>query len=274
MLKEQIVNAFRFLLEPLVRFLIKHGVSWAEFAETAKEAYVAVARADYGIQGRPTNNSRVAMLTGLSRREVASVRDRLLGVAADVSPLRGNRISAILSGWHRDPEFTNSDGTPANLPETGRKGSIESLLRRYAGDLPHSAVRKELGQRGLIEELPDGTLRVLRRDYVYSKLDPEIVRRMSTALHDHAATLVHNLAEENSGSERFEAMADNACIPRSKADEFRALVEQKGLEFLQEIDAWLGENATDITTGAGTHTIRLGVGVYLVHDDSKRGLET
>jgi hypothetical protein len=58
---------------PVVRFLLKHGVIWDEFGEMPKAAYVTVARDDHGIQGRPTNNSRVAMLTGLSRREVAGI---------------------------------------------------------------------------------------------------------------------------------------------------------------------------------------------------------
>ena len=39
--------------------------------------YVDVAGRDYGLQGRPTNASRVAMITGLSRREVSRVRKTL-----------------------------------------------------------------------------------------------------------------------------------------------------------------------------------------------------
>jgi hypothetical protein len=77
-LKDQIIESCRYLLLPLVRFLLKQGVTFAEFAELAKEAFVLVAREDYGVQGRPTNNSRVAMLTGISRREVSHIRDRLL----------------------------------------------------------------------------------------------------------------------------------------------------------------------------------------------------
>ena len=74
----------RHFLKPIVRFLLRHGVLWKDFAELAKETYVEIARAEYGIDGRPTNNSRVAMLTGLSRREVARVRDVLLeGVSQD-----------------------------------------------------------------------------------------------------------------------------------------------------------------------------------------------
>ena len=76
--KEHVIRSCRYLLLPVVRFLLRNGVTWDEFGELSKGAFVKVARDDYGIEGRPTNNSRVAMLTGLSRREVARVRDQLL----------------------------------------------------------------------------------------------------------------------------------------------------------------------------------------------------
>ena len=155
LLKQHVIQSCRYLLRPLVRFLLRHGVSWDEFGELSKDAYVYVAREEHGIQGRPTNNSRVAILTGLSRREVARVRDRLLlGEDGDDS-VHGNRLSRILSGWHSDGDFTGPDGRPTDLPADGAETSFEDLLRRYAGDLPHGAVRKEMLQRGLIEELND-----------------------------------------------------------------------------------------------------------------------
>jgi hypothetical protein len=64
--KEHVIRSSRYLLLPVIRFLLKHGITWSEFGEISKEAYVKAARDDYGIQGRPTNNSRVAMMTGLS----------------------------------------------------------------------------------------------------------------------------------------------------------------------------------------------------------------
>lgn len=270
-LKDQIIESCRFLLLPVVRFLLKHGVSWAEFSELAKEAYVVVARDEYGVQGRPTNNSRVAMLTGISRREVASVRDRILDATATAPALQGNRISQVLTGWHTDSEFLDPSGAPLVLPAEGKEASFEALLRRYAGDLPHGAVRKEMVNRGLLETADDGTLRVLKRDYVYSALDPEIVRRMSVALNDHATTLEHNLDEKRSTETRFEGMADEARIPVSRVSEFRELVERRGMAFLEEIDTWLSRHASGDEKAADTRSIRLGAGVYLVHDESKRG---
>jgi len=255
----------------VIRFLLKNGVTWSEFSELSKDTYVSIARDDYGIQGRPTNNSRVAMLTGLSRREVARVRDQLLDGSERSQQLQGNRISQILTGWHMDSEFADK-GRPNDLLQTGPTGSLAALLKRYAGDLPHGAIRKELQQRELIEELDDGRLRVLKRDYVFSKIDPEIVRQMGVALHDHAATLEHNLDNEQISEPRFEAMADNHSLSPRTYKAFCQIVETRGLDFLQEIDNWLSENELETDSDAENATVRMGVGVYLIYDESEQGM--
>lgn len=271
MLKQHVIDSCRYLLQPIIRFLLRHGVTWDEFGELAKDAYVAVARQEHGIQGRPTNNSRVAILTGLSRREVARVRDRLLESTDDADTVKGNRLSRILSGWHADPEFMNSEGSPKDLPAEGDTGSFERLLRRYAGDLPHGAVRKELQHRGLIEELRDGHVRVLKRDYVLSKLDPQVIHQFGLALHDHATTLEHNLNEERSTPPRFEGIADNLKMSRKSYRKFQDLLATRGFSFLEEIDAWLSEHEIDENDDDDARNVRLGAGVYLICDESKKG---
>lgn len=253
-------------MRPVVRFLLRHGVTWGEFSELTKDVYVFVAREGYGLQGRPTNNSRVAMMTGLSRREVARVRDRLLDDGEDPAGRRGNRISQILTGWHLDEEFSDA-GQPKELSQTGPSGSLSSLFKRYAGDLPHGALRKEMLQQGLVEELQDGRLKVLKRDYTYTHLDPEIVNQMSVSLHDHATTLDHNLNDARKTPARFEGIADNTRISSRSAKTFMKLVETRGMDFLKEMDAWLSAHETGENKSSSGREIRMGVGVYLIHDD-------
>ena len=241
---ELVIRSCRHFLRPVVRFLLRQGVLWSEFAELAKETYVEVARAEYGIDGRPTNNSRVAMLTGLSRREVARVRDVLLEVVPQDDEREGNRMARILAGWYTDSEFITTDGAPQDLTPV----AFDVLLSCYAGDLPHTAVRKEMLKHGLIEELSDGRLRVQKRDFVYSNLDPEIVRQMGTALHDHAATIEHNLNQQRRGKPRFERLAENAAIPARRIEAFEQYVSERGMAFLEDVDAWLSENTTNEQT--------------------------
>jgi len=260
-MRDVVFRSCRHLLRPIVRFLLRQGVLWNEFADLAKETYVEIARAEYGIEGRPTNNSRVAMLTGLSRREVARVRDTLLEAAPHANDRKGNRMARILAGWHKDPRFTTSDEAPRDLT----KGEFEDLLSAYAGDLPHTAVRKEMLKHELAKELSDGELRVLKRDFIYSDLDPEIVRQMGIALHDHATTLDHNLNQQRKGSPRFERLAENSAIPAASVDEFERYVAERSMAFLEDVDAWLSEHTSEEENAT---TVRVGAGAYLIRNDA------
>ena len=254
--------ALRHVLRPLVRVLLRHGVTWGEFAELGKEVFVEIARADYGLQGRPTNSSRVALMTGLSRREVMRVKGVLVGERTADTPAPG-RISQILTAWHVDPRFLAGDGRPAVLPETGEGASLATLLRSYAGDSPHGAVIKELQDLGLVERSPGG-YRVLAREYIRSPADPDRLRQASAALHDHATTIAWNIDPQRTGPARFERMASHRALPRRLAPDLEAFVRHEGQALLVRVDEWLASRAGQ----PDGDVVRAGVGLYLIHDDA------
>ncbi len=270
MIKEQVLSACRHLLGPIVRILLRSGVPWADFAEMSKEVYVDMARRDYGLQGRPTNLARVAMMTGLSRREAGRVRKVLEHQTEPAAPAE-DRISRVLTGWHLDADFLDAEGAPMVLPAEGTGPSVEQLLRRYAGDMPHGAMLKELLQLGLVEATGDGKFRVVARDYVRTAQDPAIIRQMGISLHDHAETLAHNVNAERTKPARFEGMASNAKVNRRYSRNFEHLIEERGQAFLEEIDAWLSRHEVPVDHDSTTAQTRMGVGVYLIYDDDKKG---
>lgn len=268
--KKALLNSCRHLLRPVVRMLLRGGVPWAEFAELSKEVYVCMAREDYGLQGRPTNSSRVAMLTGLSRREVGRVKDVLEG-EAERTPAPLDRLSQVLTGWHRDPEFLATGGAPLELPAEGNRRSMASLLRGYAGDMPHGAVVKELERLGLIERRGD-LFKVTARNYVRSAGDPDRIRQAGVALHDHAQTIAHNVNQERSAAARFERMATSAALPKQHLVAFNSYVADRGQSLLEDIDDWLTVHShtdADKSDSIAHETLRCGVGVYLIQDEEQ-----
>ena len=265
-----ILKACRHLLGPVARMLLRNGVTWAEFSDLSKEVFVEVARSDYGIQGRPTNAARVAMITGLSRREVSRVRDILLGQEPKQLSSE-SRISRILTGWHVDSEFCDESGYPLPLPATGDDSSLTRLFKQYAGDLPHGALLKELTQLGLITKTSNGKYVAKSRHYVRKKFDPDIVKYMGTALHEHGATLAHNIDQERKGPPRFERMATNTNVSSRSVKAFQQLIEERGEEFLEEIDAWLSKHEVKPTSKNPGRPIRMGVGIYLFQEDGRGG---
>lgn len=266
-LERPIVTACRHWLRPVARWLLRSGVTWKEFAELARQAFVDTATAEFGLRGRPTNVSRVALLTGLTRREVRRVRAAGVKAPAAEAEESLNHASRVLSGWHLDHEFLGPDGRPRVLPVEGPGPSFEVLLKRYAGDIPVTALVKELIKSGSIERLDSGAYRALRRFYMPRQMDGRAVERAGSVLADLAATVEHNLSRDALEPSRFEGRAQSRRVDPRCLPAFRAFVEREAQGLLERVDDWLTvhESRADAADAA---TVRLGVGVYAIQEST------
>ena len=251
--------ACRLMLRPVVRMLLGHGILWKEFAELGKRVYVEVAGEDYGIAGRPTNASRVAILTGLTRREVKRQRD-LIAASEEPGPDRMGAATRLLSGWHQDPEFTDAGGRPLALERDGAGRSFAGLHERYGGDIPSVALLKELVQSGAVEQDESGRYRAVRRYYMPGPGEPEAIARSGDVVADLGRTVAWNLGRREGQASRFEGRATETGIPEKRVPEFRSLLEEHAQGFLELADAWLTAHRDQ----SGQRTTRLGVGVYMI----------
>lgn len=146
------------LLQPLARLFLRFGVSYREYCELSKAAFVAVAGEDFGVHGRPTNASRIAAMTGLTRKEIGRIRRKIQSGDSAVTD-RQSPINEVLSAWCSADEFVDARGRPRRLPLKGERASFESLVGQFAGDIPEGAMRKEL-QRIDAVELVGNTIRI------------------------------------------------------------------------------------------------------------------
>ncbi len=261
--------ACRSLLRPIASLLLKCGLTWREFAEVSRGVFVAVAGSEYGLRGRPTNLSRVAILTGINRKEVARLRE-LAASAEPPPPGKTTDATRVLSGWHQDPEFLTGGGQPRVLPEAGPVASFEALCRRYGGDVPASAMRKELKRVGAVTE-DNGGLRAIRRFYMPVPFDPQWLQNAGTMVRDLGASISHNLSLPDGEPTRFVGRAANDSIDPEAMPAFRDFLESEGQAFLERVDAWLTQHAVRTpdqdTTTHSEPRIRLGVGVFSIFGD-------
>jgi hypothetical protein len=261
-----VVAATRQWLRPVVNVLIRSGITWREFAALAKSTYVEVATGQFGKRGRPTNVSRTAVLTGLTRREIRKQRER---IEAGPPPMIGyvTKASVVLSAWHLDPAFLDGAGKPAVLPLDGEGASFASLLRRCgAGDVPATTLLKELRSAGAVRKTADGRLEALRRIYIPHAMDGELIRLWGTVLTDIATTYVNNLTRTPKVPARFERAAVNERIRADALPEFRRFLNEEGQAFLERLDAWLTAHEARADEAAAQEAIRLGAGVYHIQD--------
>jgi hypothetical protein len=262
--KTQVFSATRGWLAPLVHVLLRCGVTYKEFAELTRNSYVQVATERFGRRGRPTNVSRVALLTGLPRRDVRRERETPIEDPALAGGFT-SKGSLALSAWHQEPAFLDRDGLPAALSFDGDGQSFVALARFIgASDVSPATLLKELKSAGAIHEDADGRLRPLARNFIPKSLDANLIRLWGSVLSDIGHTYEHNLLREQGSPPRFERAAVNDRIDPAALPAFRAFLEQEGQAFLERADAWL--TAHSLPDDAPDGGIRLGVGVYHVQD--------
>ena len=263
--RPRILDALGRLLEPIVLLLLKSGITWREFADLAKVKFVEVATNEFGIRGRPTNASRVAILTGIDRREVRKAR-----LATAKPPAFGpgfmSKPTQVLDGWFHDPNFRTASGEPRDLQVSDGDDSFAALVRCYAPGIPHVAMIKELRSGGAIEELSNGRLRVLKRTYIPRELSDNQIRLWGSVLHDHGTTLEHNVSGDATGPPRFERRAISLRVDAKALPQFRQMLEREGQAFLERIDNWITAHEVSSSADQRGTGIRLGVGVYHIQD--------
>lgn len=249
------------LLRPLVRILLRNNVSQQTLAEWAKQAYVEVANAEFGIEGKKQTVSRIAILTGLTRKEV----QRLLRRTPDSETPTGeeyHRAARVITGWVRDPDFGDGRGHPHPLRMEGKRASFIELVKRYSGDIPVRAMLDELFRVGAVKELRDGRICLLARGYIPQASASEKLNILGTDTADLITTIDHNLYGKPK-KPRFQrkVMYDN--VPVEVAKEFQVLVAAQAQELLESIDRWLSHRDRDVNPSSkGTGRMRVGLGVY------------
>jgi len=262
--KSTIRTACRKILRPIAAMMLKCGMTWKEFSDLSKSVFVETATLDYGIRGRLTNVSRVSILTGISRKEVKRQRDLL---AAAEPPVREKTTDAtrLLSGWHLDQAYLDADASPCELPEKGAAPSFESLCAAYGGDVPATAMLKELLTANAVERMAGGKLRAISRYYQPAAHDEEILRFASSRISELTETMTNNAFPGDPHIPRFEGFADNDRMAPDMVPKFREFLDKRGQEFLEEIDEWLSKHESSSAMDKTKH-VRIGIGLYAIED--------
>lgn len=259
-----ILLALTRLLRPVVRVLLHNKVSYATFDQIARRVFVEEADRHFGIEGRKQTKSRIALITGLSRKEVLRIkREPELG---DRDLDRSfHRAARLVSIWNHDRPFVDDEGRPRELPFDASEPSFSTLVSRCGGDLTPRAMLDELKLAGVVEVDEQGEQRIVRlcsRSYVPGHDATQIMKILGTDVGDLAETISYNLKAPPDES-RFQMKVSYDNLPRESLEAFHRLASERGHEVLFEFDRWLREQDRDANPAVqGTGQYRAGVGIY------------
>jgi hypothetical protein len=241
-LRHQFRKAYRRILNPLVRILIRNGITAVELGEWVRQVFVdAASSGEFELPGRRLSDTRVAILTGLSRKEVHRIRTE-----PDSARLGTNlsRVARVIAGWNQDPDFTGPYGLPLAIPFEDDPAidapSFTELVRRHSGDMAPRAMLDELVRTGLAEVDEQNLVRNTGRTYIPDQLDPAAIERLGKVVARMADTLDFNNRPDTADRKRFErAVESDLGLTEEQYAQFSVYVRQTCMQLLETLDNWM-----------------------------------
>lgn len=192
---DSLLRASRRLLRPLVRLLMRAGVTFPVLADLLRTLYVEVAARDLLVDPKAQTDSRISLLTGVHRKEIR--RLRLLPADADPIPPAVTLGSALIARWLGMPGYVDAHGKPLPLPRAARPDeapSFEKLVESVTTDVRPRAVLDDWISQGIAEAGPDDTVVLNTAAYLPRPGGNEQIFYFARNLHDHMAAATANVS--------------------------------------------------------------------------------
>jgi len=257
-------------MTPLIRILVRSGITFQEFAGVLKDVYVTVCAREMALPGRRMSISRVAIATGLGRREVAKIV-RSEGKTKWGVWSNAGLAASVLEAWHSDPAFLAPYGYPRDLKIDGTDEvpTFEDLVRRFSTDVPHEILVGELIRVGAASLLDGGHyLRVQKRTYIPTDMTAEMIQIFSQAVRRYIETVDYNLGRGRGEAKRFDRMVyPDDGLRLVDVEIFQQEIREYLETVIQEIDQ---KSATypRPARAQGEKSVQVGVGIYFYQEVS------
>ena len=261
------------LLRPLVRLLLHHGVPYETFADLARWVYVDVAEKDFALPDKKQTASRISVITGLNRKEVA--RLQAMTVEDNTAAIESfNRAEKVVTAWRHEYPKAGSPSRASSLPLEGER-SFATLVKDFSGDMPVRAVLDELMRVGVVKRLENGEVELLSDGTIV----PDTENRQALLAYfgqdtsDFISSFSHNvLAPPEDKLFQRTAWFDN--IPVEALAVSRDLARQHGQAALESFADQLSRFDRDVTPNSeGTGRARAVLGIYYYEETTEAGKE-
>jgi hypothetical protein len=261
---EQAVAA---VLQPLARLMIDQGLQHAQVSEILKAVLVHESVAQFGLEERAVSDTRVALLTGVHRKDVK----RLRAQQPSHSKAAKQVISvpaAVIARWISEPRFLNIDQSPRALAKSPKSGTLgepdfPTLVAEVSRDVSARAVLDELLRLGAVEIRPPGQVALLDQAFVPHGSPADQLEFLGASVGDHLRAAVHNVSPKRAGKAMLDQSAFSQDLSAEQVAELHQHARKLWTGVLQKFlsAATLAEQRSQTAVNP-THRVRFGVYFY------------
>ncbi|MBN8547726.1 MAG: hypothetical protein J0M12_00275 [Deltaproteobacteria bacterium] len=232
-------SCLRLMLRPVVRFCFRRALKLQEFLDVTKQVFFEVATEELRSGSKAASTSKVALATGLTRREAT----RLAQEENAPEPAM-NILTRIIGKWQSHPDFTNKKGEPIILSCEGKDSQFAALVASVTKDLNPYTALFELERVGAVERKGDKV--ALEVDvYVPSASVEEGFRILSRDSSDLIAAVEGNVVQQISPPHlHIRTHYDNIAVEH--LPEIRSWLLEEGTKFHARVREFLALHDKDL----------------------------
>jgi len=231
--------SLRRLLKPLVKIMLREGLTYSHFAAIAQMAFVESAAKDFVGKGMTSSATSVCALTGLTVQEVQAVLIEQERFDSSEVLEVSNPFARVLHGWHNDRDYVGPYGFPVDLPFEGSALSFTNLTARHVAGVSPQVVLDELRRVGAVTEVGFNVWKPVKQEYIEPSLSPENLGRMASLVESLLSTLENNTRSKRDGTDLFErTMIVDAPLTSGQLRDLQGYLQLFGGQFLQRVDTY------------------------------------
>lgn len=250
-------------MQPLVRLMLRKGITYTFFADMLKGVFVEVANKEFRLDDKPPSDSRISLITGVHRKDVRRLRDAPQDPAERL-PEAISLGAHLVSRWLSTPPFCIHPGEAAplaHLASVGGERSFDTLVAHVSKDIRARVVLDEWLRLGIARIDEHDRVHLETSAFVPQKGFDEKAAYFSHNIHDHACAAVHNLTAD--GPAFFERSVHYDALSPSSIEHLRQAVTADGMQALIAFNALAAElEASDASTNDPRQRVTIGLYFY------------
>ena len=243
-LKEQFITAIQRMMRPVVRQLIAYGVSYPAFSRIVKQVYLDVAEQDFALPFKQQTDSRLALVTGINRKEISQLRRRKS--APQTPEVEDTLVTHVIGRWMAGPPYAEADGSPRRLPyecDDPKAGSFARLVRECGTDIPVRSVLDELLRVGAVTLVTDGDVVLQHEAHIPAGDAAGKLTLLGSDPAELFSTIIHNIEVPDAPRLQRKVVYDN--IGSQALPQLREAARRVGEEFIRRANALLASHDRD-----------------------------
>jgi hypothetical protein len=260
-----LMRPLRRLLKPLVRLLILTGVTFPVLSELLRGLYVSEAVDGSEDSRSPLTDSRVSLVTGLTRREVRRLRQ--MDPNADPIPAVITRSSEVIARWLGSEIFALANGSPAPLRRLRNHGepSFESLVESVTRDVRPRTLLDDFLKQNIVRMDAQNRIHLNVVAFVPEQGKEEQLFFFGRNLHDHIAAACANITADGPPPFTERTLHYDRLRPAT-AERLEKTAREMALKMLTDLNRialrWTEQDDRLPDTDEVTKRVNLGVFVY------------